>query len=485
MPFLQLENTNTLEAWRAGDQVEVKDGYEALFRKLVEYGSGKPSVDDAALVYTGTGTGLLANLDLKVDGVTETWTLDATSATNFTVTGSVSGAQGDATVDRPYTSSDVSGTATSGSITSLTRTGETFIAKGVRVGDRVHNLTQAEEVFVISVDSETTLTMTTLASGSWNGDSYVVNLPHAALISFEIKNGGTNFISGDDWVIPVTLGVLSADADQWVIDRWDPFADHKSGGDTTNYLHWHGEGDGTEAIYCGIRLEEDGPNVIWNFGMRCFTGYSASQDFENQPGTSPEYFTAFWNQDMPYWVMLNARRYIVEAQVSGSDHGLYQGFFLPYGSPQEYPYPICIHCEKDDPEAWNSGAAGFSAPFVSDFNGATRTVGGVWMLTGTNVSDTIIQKWPRATFQAKPQDLWDNAENFANGDYTLFPIVFRRGTETDVRNPETLGEFDGARMVTGFNNSSGTVITVGGTEHVVFQDIAKSERSDFWALEMS
>jgi len=51
---------------------------------------------------TRTGTGTLTGIEASPSSVTETWTLTATSATNFTVSGSVSGAQTNATVGTPY-----------------------------------------------------------------------------------------------------------------------------------------------------------------------------------------------------------------------------------------------------------------------------------------------------------------------------------------------------------------------------------------------
>jgi len=51
---------------------------------------------------SNTGDGILFGESANNDAVAETWTFTATSATNFTVSGSVSGAQSAATVDLPY-----------------------------------------------------------------------------------------------------------------------------------------------------------------------------------------------------------------------------------------------------------------------------------------------------------------------------------------------------------------------------------------------
>jgi hypothetical protein len=55
-----------------------------------------------------TGDGVVYGASATHNSVAETWTLTATSATNFTVSGSVSGAQAAATVGTPYSIDEVS-----------------------------------------------------------------------------------------------------------------------------------------------------------------------------------------------------------------------------------------------------------------------------------------------------------------------------------------------------------------------------------------
>lgn len=65
--------------------------------------------------YLGTGNGTLGSVGVnQTTAEAETWTITATSATNFTVTGFVSGAQGAATVGTPYNNGIISFTITAG-----------------------------------------------------------------------------------------------------------------------------------------------------------------------------------------------------------------------------------------------------------------------------------------------------------------------------------------------------------------------------------
>ena len=49
----------------------------------------------------------------------------------------------------------------------------------------------------------------------------------------------------------------------------------------------------------------------------------------------------------------------------------------------------------------------------------------------------------------------------------------------------TFGVLDGIRRVTGFGNTTETVLSISGTDHVVFQNIFRTTRQDFWAMEMT
>lgn len=77
-----------------------------------------------APVYVGTGNGTLTAISFNYNAeVAEVWTITATSATNFTVTGSVSGAQAAATVGTLYDNGIISFLITAG--------GTAFVAGGV------------------------------------------------------------------------------------------------------------------------------------------------------------------------------------------------------------------------------------------------------------------------------------------------------------------------------------------------------------------
>lgn len=81
--------------------------HRRLFRHLRRYLTGAPQV--GTVVYTGTGNGVLVFVDTSALAPPEVWTISMTSATAFTVTGSVSGAQAAGTTGTNYTSNTPAG----------------------------------------------------------------------------------------------------------------------------------------------------------------------------------------------------------------------------------------------------------------------------------------------------------------------------------------------------------------------------------------
>ncbi len=424
MPFV---NANTsASVWRQNtNQVVNQDGNRALYRTLVTFGAGKAVI--GAVTYAGTGDGTIDDLDSGVDGPTESWTITFTSATAFDVSGTVSGAQPSGVVGTNYTT-----------------TGDTI----------------------------------------------------TSLLSFLITAGATPFVAADVWTIPVTIGALSGQPEQWVLDRWSPFTtagggfvdllDQNTIG-TEGALIWHCLGNGSEAFYQGIAITETPASQIWNFILRGYTGFSPTADWDTQPGVGPQVFTAQWDNDMEYWFVVNSRRYVAVWVVSTTMHTLYQGAILPFASPAEWPFPNAYFGEKDDEEAWNSVASQFNhgQHLPTSQNSFIRDVGGVWRIGREQANLQSFSESIRSSFYSAG-NIWDGHENFDSGDHQLMPMTYV--SINIITNPlagEALGVADGCFQVTGFNNSPQTILSIGGTDHLVVNDIFQVQRDDFWALELA
>ena len=112
--------------------------------------------------YVGTGNGTCTAVSVNGRSArVETWTITATSATNFTVSGSVSGAKAAATVGTAYNNGTIAFTLTAGG-TAFTAGGVWTIA--VTDGNPVNTVLP-----VLSTGSPVSGTPLTVTSGTWTG----------------------------------------------------------------------------------------------------------------------------------------------------------------------------------------------------------------------------------------------------------------------------------------------------------------------------
>jgi hypothetical protein len=101
------------------------NGYKDLLLALKGF-LEKAKMAHNVVAGSNTGNGYVSAERASTSPVDETWTLTATSATNFTVTGSVSGAQAAATVGTPYDNGIVAFTIIAGSIAFVSGDSFTF-----------------------------------------------------------------------------------------------------------------------------------------------------------------------------------------------------------------------------------------------------------------------------------------------------------------------------------------------------------------------
>lgn len=430
MPFINANTSATV--WRQGGVVTQVDAHEALLRKVNEYACGKAVV--GTVLRAGTGNGTIRDIDTEVNGASQTWTVTFSNATTFAVSGSVSGAQAGGTV----------------------------------------------------------------------GTNYVSNgTPLTARLQFRITAGGTAFVNGDTFTIPVTAGALSGSGHRWVQDRWSPFTaagggfadirDQTSNG-ATGSLIFHGQGNGSEAIYQGISLVENAPSSIWNWVHRGYAGFQSSLSWDTNLSASPEAFTAFINSDMPYWICVNNRRIVVVAVASTTMHACYMGFIKPFASPQEYPYPNAVLAEEDAQTAYNTTGAGFRHAItrLTGSNGHVRDVAGVWRFgTDGSVNNTNASSWPNSSGYDGSDTIMDNHDILPSGDRQLLPILIFSKESTGGLSSNVplellpLGVLDGPMWVTGRSLTPQTVLSVGGVNHLSVNDIFRITLNDFWALPLA
>jgi hypothetical protein len=309
------------------------------------------------------------------------------------------------------------------------------------------------------------------------GTNYTSNTP-AGRISFLITAGGTAFVSGDTFTIPVVANTAVTGNDKWIVDRYNPFSSDLE-------LIWHGVGlAGSDLIYTGFRVGEVPASQQYWWELRGFTGFSTSDTWTSQPGSSLSYYSMFWDQAMRYWIAVSGRRAIVAAQVSTTYHCLYSGFFLPYSTPAEYPYPLYVCGEYNAQKAYNdttlngffdSGGGGTGIQ-----SGALRLVGGTWLEMQQN-SSAFGNVWPYSPL-SQGQDWLLNLEDNADV-YPLFPMnILNHYSGSTKISIDVLGYLDGAMAVPGFGLASEDTITDGGDTYTILQNVQRTGRANFWAF---
>lgn len=421
--------------WRQNtNQVVEQDPYQAMYRRLVQWGSGRPFI--GSVTYSGTGNGTIDDLDAGVAGtIGETWTITFSDATNFAVSGSVSGAQSAGTTGTNYTT-------TGDPITSL-------LSFTIAVGGTAF----------VNTDAWTIPTTTSVVSPT--SDRWVLDRWSPFSISQAGSGGGTD-----------TYAIYN---DQTTIG-------------TTGALIWHGEGSGTDAIYAGIALSETASSQIWSWALMGYTGFSPTANWLAQSGVNDfDVFEAHNVLDETYWFTLNSRRYVCVWDSGPAMHSIYQGFILPYGSPGEYPYPMAVVAASNSSFAYNNpGTKHHGIYRAQSSNAQLRLPGGTWATWATNGA---VEPWPMIDTDVLGfcRRIWENAEAAINGDHFLFPICYvKSGINGSIPlDTEAYGVPEGCFMVTGTTQSAQTIISISGQDYLVVSNFADSQPLSFWALRLS
>lgn len=267
----------------------------------------------------------------------------------------------------------------------------------------------------------------------------------------------------------------------WAVERW-------TNGDE---LILRGPGlAGDQAIYVGLRAYEDVGADYYNWGLRGFTGYLASETFALQPGASPEVYVHLWNDSIPYWFVANGQRIVAVMKISTVYQALYLGYFLPYATPGQFPYPILAGgASSNSTWRWSVVSANhrhFTNP--GQYCLRMRDLTGQWLdfVNWYQSGASEVQRydrnlWPYGGQGSQSDDLVSAMRDAPGGRYSLTPIIL------NAKNPanNVYGELDGCYHVSGFGNAAENLITEGGVNHLVVQNVYRTSRPDYWALRLS
>lgn len=281
-----------------------------------------------------------------------------------------------------------------------------------------------------------------------------------------------------------------------------PYPAHASSGGPSDIV-LKGPGlAGLDEIYVGMRLSENPATDLYGMWFAGAQGVVPSAStYSEHVNSAPAMHVPLFNQASPYWFVANGRRFVVVVKISTTFVACYQGFFLPYATPSEYPYPMISSGCSLQAKRWsdeNPAHTHFCMPNISRFS--DRQGGAAYSDYGANASNDGLLR------VMSPSGEWVMFNN-SNESYRVFPWAHPGGSvdfvsgqrslfggshmlypatllSTGSRLRGALGVFEGVYHVSGFGNAAENILTLDGVDHLVVQNMFRTGFTDYWALRL-
>lgn len=268
---------------------------------------------------------------------------------------------------------------------------------------------------------------------------------------------------------------------------WQLLLSRNVAGEEERYLKGPGLA-GTDEIYVNLATVTNVGADRYNITIRGAMSYNAAFIISLQPGTSPPAWLLAWQNSIPYTLIANGRRFIIIAKISTNFSNGYAGFYIPYATSAENPYPMFIGGSAPADYRWSqtgywvgspwdpsntSSSFGTSTAYLRHFDGTWAQVSNYYDASGTRVLSGQLMNnvWPWQL-----TDVYQ-AQNF-DGGYTLLQSMLNTG----YYGGNVYGELQGVYFISGFANASENTITVSGKTYVVTQNMARTGRNDYAAI---
>lgn len=504
------------------------------------------------LAYAGTGTGTMAGLGGTgsitggASSVAETFTITATSATNFTVVGSVSGSLGAATVGTNFTNAKLNFRITAGgtafiagdvftlstapkwtamrakrgceTVASSSPTGQlagenVIDGKTVSASARRWSATSPYNIEFTCEEAETIAEYAIMVGSSsntprtwtfeyWNGSAWVTldtrtNLTFVAgaFQSYTITSpvSATRYrwnVTAINGSSPILIDAIQLRSSVGGIDAA-----------FSQYIYKAPGNNGTSEIYVGIHHFRRADADYFNLEIAALDGYQAGANLYAQPGCQANLYLPLQNSSTPYWFVINGRRAIIVVKIGSQYECAYLGFYDSYFTPAQLPYPIAIggslalNVVASQPNwdsvswRWSNATDQHRAFTHSDPNTSSvsttserhqmraRRIDGTWRGFSSSHADNF-QTIPDPTegFILPYTGDFQLLDVNLDGSYILMPVVLCDA------GPNILGELDGVFAISGQGNTAETLHKRGQINHLVIQNINRTDRSDWLAV---
>jgi hypothetical protein len=232
---------------------------------------------------------------------------------------------------------------------------------------------------------------------------------------------------------------------------------------------------GGQNIICAIRSTRNVPADRFNWEIKGARQF-ANEAWASIPMASTSRWLPLWNNSIPYWLVCNGQRLAMVAKVSTVYMHLYMGLIKKTSTYVEYDYPLFIAGSSTADIRWSDQGTSMGAWWRS---GGGAKPADLWLPTDVWAQVVVSSSVIVAPWQSPNTFLTQLTHT--NGDYPLFPAVLIRqsGPRGD------FGEVQGIRYTTGSGAGTEDVVTIGGTDFVVFQDTFRNTVTSYCALELA
>jgi hypothetical protein len=148
------------------------------------------------------------------------------------------------------------------------------------------------------------------------------------------------------------------------------------------------------------------PAYAWD--VRAAMDYNGAVAFGSQLNESAQTLISSWKSTITYWFYANDRRLVMVIKVNTVYLSLYAGFFLPWATPAQYPFPLYV-----------GGSDGILRPYSSTDSAHTSMVDPSWPLSGSGAGDYGSGK------VRSPENTWISVANRADGSGNDKPWLYQ------------------------------------------------------------
>lgn len=281
-----------------------------------------------------------------------------------------------------------------------------------------------------------------------------------------------------------TANMLLVDliATNMVTEGWTILESNTVTGTDRLYIFNSDGESGTDDIYVGLRTYQSSGADYYNISLAYFEGWVDGFDYAAQPGYREKSMCAH-NTDIFYWMTVNKNTVNLALNVNNgaSWESGSMGYYLPYSSPGQLPYPISVFGMLN-----GQPSTRFSTLHYSGLKGTRQNCAAIRKIDGSIIDDEAI--WPYSTEAFGSTNysslggagILEHDMRDGNGYYSVLPLVI-----VDYIDGNVHGEIDGWFFITGFNNAAGNTMVIGGDNYIIVQEGTQTGFSRFMALRLT